>query len=294
MRRLLYYLVNPFKTRQLSVIGLIRFTTELLSRFLHHNDEGYFDERIEATEDALANLVDAYTLDATKLGVRKARKSTKNQFRDTVLPAVETIYGQLTGVFGAGSDVLKEFFPFGRTIFSSCPDDMMTSHLTILVDQGAAHAADLDAGLLTEITELRDSWVDIYDASEDSTGDKASTEANRRNARARMQDELYLCLLKIAEVHYKDTPDKLGLYMQQYLLGGPATGPVTGSDDGTATSPATGSNAGSTSGSTSVGSSGSVGSTSGSSSMGSSSSTGSSSAGSSSMGSSSGGSSSGS
>ncbi len=259
MRRLLYYLVNPFKTRQVSVIGMIRFTTELLNRFVHQNDEGQFDERIEATEDALEHLVDAYTLDAAKLGVRKARKSTKNQFRATVLPAIETIYGQLTGVFGAGSDVLKEFFPFGRTIFSSCPDDMMTSHLTVLVEQATVHAADLDAGLITEITELRDSWVAIYDASEDSTGDKASTEANRRNARARMQDELYLCLLKIAEVHHQDTPDKLGLYMQQYLLGGPATGPVSGSDESTEPLLPTGSTTGSSS---SMGSSSSIGSSS--------------------------------
>ncbi len=291
MRRLIYYLFNPFKSKKISVIGLIRFTTELLSRFNHHNDEGQFDERIEATEDALALLVDAYTLDATKLGVRKARKSTKNQFRDALLPAVETIYGRLTGVYGARSDVLKEFFPFGRTIFSNCPDDMLSSHLTILVDQSIVHAAELEADLLTDISDLRDAWLDIYDASEDSTGDKASTEATRRNARTRMQDELYLCLLKIAEIHYKDDPDQIGLYMQQYLLGGPAATPVSGTNP-TLPPPATGSGSTSVSTSGSSASTGSSGSGSGSSSMGSSGSVGSSSAGSSSMGSSNGGSSS--
>ncbi len=271
MRRLLYYIINPFKSKSISLIGMIRFTTDLLERFKARNGEGQFDARIAATESALEVLEEAYTVDIGKLGIRKARKSAKNQFRETLSTVVETIFGKLIAVYGAKSDPLKEFFPHGRSIYHHAADDALKLHLNNLVDQVTAHQEHLGASLLEEVTLLRDEWVGIHEASEESTGQKALTEAIRRNARADLADELFENLLMVSSMN-KHQPNQLGLYMQQYLLGGPASGPVSAPHN---TPPASvdGSTSGSTStatssaGSSSVGSSISSGSTSMSSSM---------------------------
>ncbi len=157
------------------------------------------------------------------------------------------------------------------------------------------YETEVGGDLLAEVGQLRDDWNSLHDASEESTGQKADAEAKRRDARSNLEDELFLNVLEIARIHPND-PGKLGLYMQQYLIGGPASGPVTG--DGGGVTPPVGNGGGSNSGSTSTSTSTSTSVSSssvGSSSMGSSSSMTSSSAGSSgSVGSSSAGSSSGS
>ncbi len=230
MRRLYYYITNPFRAKGISLTRLIRFTTDLLERFKARNDNGQFDTRIAATESALDVLDAAYTVDIGKLGIRKARKATKNRFRETLSIFIETVYGKLIAVYGGKSEALSEFFPKGRTIFNRCGDDDLKYHLSNIVDQVTLHQAELGTDLLDEVTALRDEWEDIHDESEESTGLKAATEADRRDARAGLEDELFENLLMISSLH-KHEPDKLGLYMQQYLLGGPATGPVTGGND---------------------------------------------------------------
>ncbi len=286
MKKLTYFWISPFKSDRISVIGLIRFGTDMLQRLKARNVDGQFDGYISALETALAAMIAAFATDVGKLGIRKARKITKNRFRKALSQTIETIAAALTASFGAGSAELKEFFPHGRRIFSQCPDDELEGHLTSLADQVTAHEGQLGAELVSEASDLLDQWLDIHEASEESTGQKANTEAERRDIRANLEDELFDILLMLGSRH-KNEPEKQGLYMQQYLLGGPSTGPVSGG--GNPLPPAGGSTSGSTSGSSgsvgSVGSgstgSGSSGSVS-SSSMSSSSSVGSSSAGSSS------------
>ncbi len=129
MKKLIYFITNPFKTAQISVVGLIRFTTDLLERFKTQNVEGRLDTRIGATETALEALNTAFTTNVESLGSRKARKIAKNRFRSDLLPAIEKINADLISVFGPQSEILREFFPSGRKIFSSCADDTLESHL---------------------------------------------------------------------------------------------------------------------------------------------------------------------
>ncbi len=125
--------------------------------------------------------------------------------------------------------MIREFFPNGRRIFSECADDLLETHLTSVVNKAVVYENEVGPDLIAEATDLRDKWLIIHDASKESTAQKADAEARRHDARAQLEDELFLNLNKVVELHPNE-PDQLGLYMQQYLLGGPSSGPVSGTN----------------------------------------------------------------
>ena len=122
--------------------------------------------------------------------------------------------------FGADSPTLLEALPNGRTIFQTCRDDQVETHLQTLLNAATTHSAALVPATVTLATDLKNNWVTIYQASEASTGAKTTTEEGKKMARENLQLMLFLNLLKLAEM-YPRQPEKLSLYMQQHLLENP-------------------------------------------------------------------------
>ncbi len=227
MRILKFFLLNPFFTGRVSLAHYIAFTTDCLIRLSKNNPGGTFNTRIAATSSALAELRQVYTEDFNNLGLRKSWKRIKNEFRTSMLTDIRTLYGKVSGEFGAEAREVTECFPKGRSIFSTVTDDGLIEILNGLVDSVTRYQVQLGAPTVTFITEIRDSWNTIYEASEDATGDKAATEAEKRQALTVLQEELFQNLIKLMQV-FPNQPEILGVYMQQHLLGGPSGGPVTG------------------------------------------------------------------
>ncbi len=224
MRDLTTFLKNPFDDPKISTIRLIAFTTDHLQRMSANNASGELTARITATTSAFGLVEDCCTDDQGRLGIRKARKQAKDDFREkTIPPAVERIEAGLIAAYTSASTVLIEALPNGRTIFSTCRDDEVEMHLQTLLTVVTAHAADLVPAIVTLATTLKNDWVAIHTASESSTGAKTTTEEGKRLARENLQLMLFLNLLKLSEMFARQ-PEKLSLYMQQHLLEIPGSG----------------------------------------------------------------------
>ncbi len=218
MRQLTTYLTNPFDAKGVSIAELAAFSTDHLERMSANNPGGDLTARIAATTTALATFDAAFTDDQTKLGLRKARKQAKNDFRESLSGEVAKIVAAFTAQYGDGSPEVTEAVPQGRSVFNDSRDDAVKNHLDTLLNAVIAHEADLGAPLTATTTALRDSWLAIYAASEASTGAKTTTQEEKRVARRGLQLELFLTLVKLGEL-FPRQPEKLSLYMQQYLLG---------------------------------------------------------------------------
>jgi hypothetical protein len=221
MRTLASFLQNPFDDPNISMNELIAFTTDHLQRMSANNAGGELSTRIAATTSSLATVEDCVTDDQGRLGLRKARKQAKDDFRLQIPVDVKRIEAGFIAAFGADSPVLLEALPQGRTIFQTCRDDQVEVHLQTLLDAATTHQASLAPATLTQATTLKNNWVTIYQASEASTGSKTVTQEGKKLARENLQLMLFLNLLKLAEM-FPRQPEKLALYMMQHLLENPS------------------------------------------------------------------------
>ena len=221
MKDLASFLENPFDDRNISMAELVAFTTDHLQRLIANNPSGDFTTRIAATTSSLTLVEDCVTDDQGRLGIRKARKQVKDDYRANVIPAdVKRVEAGFIAAFGADSPVLLEALPNGRTIFQTCRDDQVETHLQTLLNAATTHTASLAPATVTLATDLRANWVTIYQASEASTGSKTVTQEGKKMARENLQLMLFLNLVKLMEV-FPRQPKKLPLHMQQHLLENP-------------------------------------------------------------------------
>lgn len=221
MRTLASFLENPFDDDGISMNELIAFATDHLQRLIANNPNGELNDRIAPLTSSLATVEDCVTDDQGRLGLRKARKQAKDDFRLQIPVDVKRIEAGFIAAFGADSPVLLEALPQGRTIFQTCRDDQVEVHLQTLLDATTTHQASLAPATLTQATTLKNNWVTIYQASEASTGSKTVTQEGKKLARENLQLMLFLNLLKLAEM-FPRQPEKLALYMMQHLLENPS------------------------------------------------------------------------
>lgn len=197
---------------------LMAFTTDHLGRLRVRNGAGEFAEPVAALEAALAGLNAASVQDFSNLGVRKARKRAKRDFRRKVLPgALEKVDVAVLAFLEGGRAVRQRAFPQGRTIFRRCADDHLRAHLRVMDAVVQEHAAALPVVIVELSASLLEQWQEIYTGSESSTGAKAAAEAAQRQARAVLQGVLFDNLLLLARRHARE-PEKLADYMQESLL----------------------------------------------------------------------------
>lgn len=217
MKDLFRYLEVPFDDDSISIAELISFSSDHLQRLVLHNPGAQFNTRITATTTALTALGTCTTDNISKLGLRKACKQGKNAFREALPGHIAKLYAAVVAKYGAESPQVTNCFPQGRTIFSTCTDDLMSPHLQALSNWLSAHQPDLGPQPANDAGGLLSTWTALYAASESSTAAKASTEEARRAARANLQLELFKNLLAIAAV-YARQPEQISLFMQQSLL----------------------------------------------------------------------------
>ncbi len=260
MKRMKYVFRNLFLSSQYSLANMIAFTTDLIERLSANNPGHVLDGQIAALTEALAILNQQSSADFAMLGIRKGAKLRKNAFRGALGNAIRRIYAIALAEFGDPSEEMENIFPKGRTVFDTSRDDRLIEPLDGLVSGLTLHEAELGADVVAEATALRDEWLEIHESSEEATGVKTATEAERREARYNLAVELHRTVGVLISLFPEDE-ERYALYMQQHLLGGPATDtppPVGGGDgDDVAVPPGSHAGSGSSGSGSSMGSSGS-------------------------------------
>ncbi len=257
MRDLLNHQSIPFKSGEHSLADEVAFTTDLIQRLSADNESGFYTGRIASIAGALSALNSSFTDDRIQLGIRKGVKLVKNNFRSQLADSLRPIHAQIVSAFNEPSEELTNAFPQGRVAIFNARDDQLEAHLNVMVAGVEAHVATLGAPLVAQATALRDDWVTLYQASEEATGEKGLTEAERRLAREDLQIELHVTLAWFT-VQFPRDPEKVFQYMRPHLLGQPFYQPPVGTETG---SPGSSASTGSSSAMTSS-SSGSTSSTS--------------------------------
>jgi hypothetical protein len=217
MRDLHTYLTDPFDDPHISTDELVAFATDHLARLIANNPAAVFADRITATTTALSNVAGAATDDKTKLALRKSKKQAKNAFRKALPAAIGKIYGTVQAKFGDSGAEMTECFPSGRTVFSNCTDGDLAHELQTLINGVTDYLAELGAPVLADATALLANWNAVYQTSATSTGNKATTQQAKSDARQALQLELFKNLLTLA-LNFPRQPEQLDVYMQQSLL----------------------------------------------------------------------------
>jgi len=235
MRALYKFAFNPFDDRYISLQELISFSSDHIQRMVSNNPNGTdLSDRISATTTTYNTVYDAFSADLAQLGERKLTKSIKNTYRKDAIKEAEAIIGGMLLEVPNDSPIFNAVVPQGRSVFSQVSDDQLAGHFNTMVTGLTTHQGDLGtlgATLLSRATDLRDNWVAIYDASEQSTAEKVATEKEQRDARSALQWDLYENLREINHLFPRD-PDMVRLYMSQGLLGIPESGPPSGGGGG--------------------------------------------------------------
>ena len=218
MRNLPKFLEIPFDDKDISEAELLAFSTDNLQRMTANNPV-VLAARIAATSAKLAVVAQCSSNNTLRLGVRKAAKDAKDAFRAGLPDEIGKIYLVVAAKYGMHGTQVTEVFPKGRTVFgtSGATDDKLAIELTTLVTALTAKQADLGAPVVTEATALQTNWAALYAASETASGQKTTTEAGKRAARADLQLELYFNLIELMKL-FPRQPEKLALYMTQSLL----------------------------------------------------------------------------
>ena len=200
MRALHRYFVNPFDARGISLSELEAFATDHYQRMRAQNRDGALDDRLAATETALADLNEAFTGDLGGGAARKARKMSKRRFRQQHLPpALARVFAFLTAHFGPRSPQVRALGR--RKDYLRSPDDALDNRLRTLHQLVAAHQATIGDTPVELAAALVAQWDEIYRQSESATGTKSRTESELRRARRALQWELYRNLLRLVELH---------------------------------------------------------------------------------------------
>lgn len=217
MRDLSRFFENPFDDHNLSTDEVLRFTSDHLQRMIANNPGAILNLRINATTTALTGFTQSLTSDEAKRGARKARKQTKDAFRTSLPTQMAKIYAAVVAKFGPGSPELSECFPQGRSVFASCSDDALESHLRVVIQGITTHQSDVGASVLNDASGLLSTWLVVYAASESATGAKVSAQHGKNDARKALQLELFKNLLTLA-LNFPRQPEMAAVFIQQSLL----------------------------------------------------------------------------
>ena len=217
MMKLHRFFQNPFDDPSFGVGKLLAFTNDHLAKMAAVNPGGILDARISATTAALQAVSSADVDDLNNMGWRKGQKGEKRKFRKALPGSIGKIYGAAVAKFGPKTPEMKELFPSGRSAFIKCRDAVLEDELGVLITALTAHQSELGPEVLASAEALASGWQAVYEGSESSMAAKAHTEKARRDARAALQQELFLNLLALAQ-NFPRQPEKLNSYMQQSLL----------------------------------------------------------------------------
>lgn len=216
MLDLIKYGKNPFDSDEFGIADLVAFTTDHNGKMIKNNPGGKFTQRIADTDAALDTVDKAFADETTGRMIRKARKHSKDVFREHLWETITKVYAAVQAKYGADSAELIECFGEGRGIFQKVRDDLLAEKLASLNTSLLGHQPDL-ADPLALVNDLQSTWTALYVASEESSAKAGLAGRDRRAARKALAVELFKNLLTIA-LTFPEDPQQIAAYMQQSFL----------------------------------------------------------------------------
>ncbi|MCB1087995.1 MAG: hypothetical protein KDM63_13175 [Verrucomicrobiae bacterium] len=215
MSLLTRYYTNPFASPRVPRDRLMAFATDHYPRLVRHNPDGALDDRITATQAAIAAADEAISADLTLHAARIGSKLAKTRFRRALPAQVDRVHSFIRAVFGSRSPETRACGPLKT--YRRCPDDELDNRLATLLAIATKHQAQIGDFAVQLAADLVSGWAAVYQKSESATTERDHAGATLRAALSQLQWELFANLLRLIELHRGD-PKQLPLYMQTHLL----------------------------------------------------------------------------
>ena len=208
---------NFYDSKEISDSELLDFGEAHVKCMETNNPDGILTPLIIPTKLALAAFEAGGSASLNTLGVQKSRTMTKDEFCDDLPEAMSKIYGALIAVYGANGPEVVECLPEGRRAIHSCKNDDRKKKLQALVTALTSKVPPLAPGVLTQATNLLDTWTLIYGAQGTAKGAKKGSANAINPLRTALELELTKNVLTIA-LHFLCDKSKVALYFPQELL----------------------------------------------------------------------------
>jgi hypothetical protein len=169
------------------------------------NPGGVFTARANALQAALSSL-EANTTDAgVKLGLQKSATANKKLFRKSLQENMSKVQLKVVLQYGKSGPVVLEIFPKGMAPFQAdAAQEPLENELGVVLAGVTAHAAELPAGLVTDVGSYLSSWLLIYGASKSSQIAKTTSNLSGGDLRKALQLELTKTVLFVAFTYPED------------------------------------------------------------------------------------------
>lgn len=217
MQSIATFFKNPFKASQVSQARLVDYGNVHLHRMIANNPGQVLAARITATISALNAFESIVTDNDVKLGVQKARTSSKKAFRASLSTAIAKIYAGVEAAYGPDASEVIECFPKGKTIYGICKDEALQERLQQLVSALTGKVSKVGQAHLDSAAALLASWTGLYSTQCAAKGTKLATAAQIKTAQDTLAEELYRNLLTLA-LQFLEDESKVALYFPEELL----------------------------------------------------------------------------
>jgi hypothetical protein len=191
------------------------FATDHYPRLVAFNTDGALDDRIAATQAAIAAADEAITADLTRHAARMGSKLAKTRYRRALPAQVDRVRTFIQAAYGSRSPETRACGPLNA--YRRCPDDALDNRLAALLAIATQHQAQIGDLAVQLAADLVTGWAAVYQKSESATAQRDHAGAALRAAGRQLQWELFVTLLRLVELHHGDAK-QLPRYMQAHLL----------------------------------------------------------------------------
>jgi hypothetical protein len=222
----LHNLFNDFFDEpQFSLTELAETGGLWVGRLTGLNPGGIFTARANALQGALSSL-EANTTDAgVKLGLQKSATANKKLFRKSLQENMSKVQLKVVLQYGKSGPVVLEIFPKGMAPFQAdAAQEPLENELGVVLAGVTAHAAELPAGLVTDVGSYLSGWLLIYGASQSSQIAKTTSNLSGGGLRKTLQIELTKTALFVAFTYPEDHA-KCDYYLPTHKLFNPEAHP---------------------------------------------------------------------
>ncbi len=183
---------NHFNTKEISDDDLKKFSEDHLARIAANNPSNLFDTIIAAMGVAHTSYFGAISREDVAGAVQQALTKQVDSLMDTFKKTVERKEGAIRSAFGADAPEYQEFFPQGRTEYSTADKANVEMLMLRFATAATTYAAQLENGLSSVFTSLHT----LYQSARTAQLAKKGQVGDLRDATAATRDVVEVQLTK--------------------------------------------------------------------------------------------------
>jgi hypothetical protein len=198
MTELYKYFENIFQDPKITPQRLEEFTDDHLERLIANNTGGIYDAIILATTTKRDTFHNTVVVKGSETSQRIGSTVTKETMKKGFITFMRVKSNFIADKFGKPSAGYSAFYPYGLTTWNHATDQGLTDMADEAVEAATTHQGVLGLQFLTDITAMRDAYVNAESGQTSEKGDVANARAAELMAEHDLQIQLTINVHTIA------------------------------------------------------------------------------------------------